>query len=253
MATVTQVIRQTKQPRGGYIKLKDMEELKFIDSANVDIKNENIKPNLIGTVVDSLSRYCLTNDVKDAFDISIKGAYNMDDISRCEKWLDIVNQSNKIDDAMIIHATLLVHYDRVYRSGYIPESFDKPDAQTIQSIRHLIERNLKLMARLGPITETGFTLDGGYTHKVTNGDGDFLTKDTLIDCKVSVKPPNKDATLQILMYYLMGKESNQAMFNNIKYLAIVNPRLNRIYRIEIDKIDKSIIDEVKKDVIGYSL
>lgn len=41
------------------------------------------------------------------------------------------------------------------------------------------------------------------------------------------------------------------MFNGIKYLAIVNPRLNRIYRIEVDKIDKSIIDEVKTDVIGY--
>lgn len=48
----------------------------------------------------------------------------------------------------------------------------------------------------------GFTFKGGYSPIVTAGDGDYLTKDTLWDFKVSKKELNSKHTLQLLMYYI---------------------------------------------------
>ena len=49
----------------------------------------------------------------------------------------------------------------------------------------------------------------GYTKIVNAGDGDFLTKDTLWDFKVSKSKIDRKQTLQILMYWIMGKHSGK--------------------------------------------
>ena len=66
------------------------------------------------------------------------------------------------------------------------------------------------------------TFEGGYTHTVNAGDGDFMTADTLWDFKVSKKKPTKDHTLQLIMYWRMGLHSIHPEYKNVRYLGIVN-------------------------------
>ena len=63
------------------------------------------------------------------------------------------------------------------------------------------------MDRVGPVVWEGFTFDGGYTDRVTSGDGDLLTADGLWDLKVSRWPPNPTYTLQLLVYWRLGLHS----------------------------------------------
>ena len=113
-------------------------------------------------------------------------------------------------------------------------------------------RSLKFFDAYGPVTAGGFTFEpNGYSELVCAGDGDFLTADTLWDFKVSKKNPTSAHTLQILMYYLMGKHSGQEIYNNISKVGIFNPRLNKVYIYDMTKIDPDIIKAVEDDVICY--
>lgn len=115
----------------------------------------------------------------------------------------------------------------------------------------MVLRTLAFIENYGPITKDGFTFEGAYTDVVTIGDGDYLTADTLWDFKVSKKEPNKGQTLQILIYYIMGKHSNYLEFNNIQNLGIFNPRLNKAYSLSVSDISDEIITEVSEKVLGY--
>ena len=53
------------------------------------------------------------------------------------------------------------------------------------------------------------------------------------------------------MYWRMGLNSIHLEFNDLKYLGFYNPRLNKVYRIEVNKIPEEIINEVDHVVIGY--
>ncbi|VEE22786.1 Uncharacterised protein [Streptococcus equinus] len=123
--------------------------------------------------------------------------------------------------------------------------------ETIENVRTMVLRSLAFIENYGPIIKDGFTFEGAYTDVVTIGDGDYLTADTLWDFKVSKKEPNKDQTLQILIYYIMGKHSNYLEFNNIQNLGIFNPRLNKAYSLSVSDISDEIITEVSEKVIGY--
>lgn len=126
-----------------------------------------------------------------------------------------------------------------------------PDAETISNIRTMVNRSINFFNTYGPIIKDGFTFEGGYTNIVSTGDGDFLTRDTLWDFKVSNKKPTNAHTLQLLMYYIMGLYSIHSEFQNVTNLGIYNPRLNSVYLLEISKIPLEILDEVSTEVIGY--
>lgn len=84
--------------------------------------------------------------------------------------------------------------------------------------------------------QDGFTFEGGYTDIITTGDGDFLTENTLWDFKVTKTNPTNKHTLQLLVYYLMGKQSKHDYFDNIDSIGIFNPRLNNAYTLDIDTL-----------------
>ncbi len=115
----------------------------------------------------------------------------------------------------------------------------------------MLRRSLAFWEKYGPIVVDGFTFQGGYTPTISTGDGDYLTKDTMWDFKVSVRNISTEHTLQILIYYIMGMHSIHPEFKNIKKLGFYNPRLNKIYTINVSDIPKETIEDVSVDVIGY--
>ena len=250
--SVTQRIRQIKQPRGGYISPKMLKAVSLgegIDALNTE---ENVHPSLIGTTVDYMTRFMLGTPVVDAFAISMLGAQCIEEDSTASR---LMSGIKGLDDRSIINAVKLTGFDVCFRSnpmGYRPVKGINPDESTIQNVRTMVERALHFFDVYGPKTLDGFTFGGGYTNTVSAGDGDFMTANTLWDFKVSKYRPSKEHTLQLLMYWRMGLHSVHAEFQSIKYLGVYNPRLNKVYRIKVDAIPDDVIAEVEKDVIGYA-
>lgn len=248
--SVTQRISKISQPRGGYLKPKDLQK-KELNCNNILYDSENIHSSLVGLAVDYLTRFMLKKDVYKAFNISLIGAKigNFSDVA--DKF---ISKIKGLDDQSIIYACKLVGFDVIFRSGiigYKPVDEILPDQKTIFNIREMVSRSLVFFEKYGPIIIDGFTFDGGYSSIVSSGDGDFLTDDTLWDFKVSYKEPTNKHTLQLLMYYIMGIHSKYKYFQNIKNIAIFNPRLNVIYIKPLNEISDDIIKEIEKNVICY--
>ena len=251
MTSVTKRISMIKQPRGGYINPNTLEVIEFKADFKLN-EQENIHPNLVGTVVDYLTRFRLGEAIDDAFGISLLGADKLNDSKQA---LKILNEINGLDDNSIINACKMVGYDVAHRSSvlsYKHHSEINPDKDTVENIKIMVDRCQSFFETYGPVVFKGFTFEGGYTQLVTSGDGDYLTKDSLWDIKVSISAPSKNHTLQGLIYYLMGKKSKKArFFDTIEYVGIYNPRLNNLYRFKLASIPSETIKEVSENIIGY--
>jgi hypothetical protein len=250
MKSVTQRIKEVKQPRGGYINPKIFAEIDLGDDEKLS-ENENIHASLIGLTVDYLTRFALGDDVKDAFKISFLGARNINANFIADS---LASKIEGLDDKSIISACKLVGFDVCFRSsiaGYRPVEDIQPNQDTIDNIRVMVKRSISFFEIYGPIVKDGFTFDGAYTNVVSTGDGDFLTKDTLWDFKVSKSKPTSSHTLQLLMYYIMGKRSIHSEFDNIDRIGFYNPRLNCIYLLDVSEISLDTIEIIETDIIGY--
>lgn len=250
MYSVTQRIGVVKQPRGGYINPKEFTKIVLNDGVELN-PDENIQPGLIGMAVDYLTRFMMGTPVDEAFRISLLGSGIVNERKNAER---LISKIKGLDDKSIINACKVVGYDVCFRAGiygYRPVEKIKPDDGTIENIRIMVNRCVSFWEEYGPVLVDGFTFEGGYTDLVSSGDGDYLTRDTLWDLKVSKDPPKSKYTLQLLMYYIMGCHSIHREFDNIKNIGIFNPRLNMVYLLEVSKINDGIIREVSTDVIGY--
>ena len=248
--SVVQRIDMITQPRGGYINPSSLECIQ-LGAGIEELEPENVQPQLVGMAVDYLTRYMTGTLVREAFAVSMLGANSVDHGFRAEL---LLGRIKGLDDESITAAINLVCYDNCARraSAPIPSEDDiMVDQSTISNIRIMVTRAVKFFEDYGPKVLDGFTMEGGYTDKIITGDGDFITSDTLWDFKVSKNPPNSRYTLQLLVYWRMGLHSIHSEFQSIKYLGIYNPRLNTVYRIDVDSIPAEVIEAVEKDVIGY--
>ena len=249
MVSVMTRIGKVKQPRGGYIKPKDLSVFELNDGIDLHAE-ENIHATLVGMAVNYLTRFTLGTSLEEAFKISLRGARNVKELDYA---LELVSGISGLDDNSIESACKLVGFDVAFRNSiaaYIPVQSIQPDHFTISNIRTMVERVIAFTEKYGPIVKDGFTFEGGYNQIITTGDGDFLTKTGLWDLKVSKSDPTNKHTLQLLVYYLLGLRSIHDEFDDIKELGIFNPRLNRVYVIQIKDIPSEIMAEVASEVIG---
>ena len=278
MASVTDRIKEIKQPRGGYIKPSEFEKFELNDGITLS-EEENVHGSIIGMVVDYMTRFAMGTDKKEAFIISLSGAALREQLTK-DKALDIAAKLLKgikgLDDKSIVNACKLTTFDVWYRNpmaAMLAKGYEEtnPDEDTIKNIQTLIQRSIAFFKTYGPITKDGFTFEpvkpnekvdddmintgkwtsGGYTGTVCSGDGDFLTADTLWDFKVSKAKPTSKLTLQLLMYWIMGQHSGQECYKSISRLGIFNPRLNVVYLLDMSKVSADTIKEVEDEVICY--
>lgn len=259
MYSVTKRISMVKQPYGGYLNKKQF-DITVIDDGKILNETENIHASLIGLVVDYLARFMMGTPIEKAFKISLQGAMCLDlflNSATDKKGLTLKNAKKLLegirglDDESVGNACKLVGYDVCFRAGiegYKPVEEINPNRDTIGNIVIMVKRSLNFWEKYGPIIKDGFTFEGGYTDIVSSGDGDYLTKDTLWDFKVSKDEPKSKYTLQLLMYHIRGCHSIHPEFEK---LGIFNPRKNKVYLTNISSISPEIIQKVSSEVIGY--
>lgn len=248
MASVTMIAKNAEQPRGGFISPKRMKKEHYSDG--VVLKEENISPNTVGMAVDYLARVAMGTEPEKAFAISLRGA----DLSgHGAEAKDLVDGIKGLDDESIRNACRLVGFDQVVRAGIMDPGmygFSVPDDATCQNIRTMVERTVKFFEIHGPVLIDGVTFIGGYTDTVTSGDGDYVTDDTIWDLKVSKSEPTSKYTLQLAMYFLMGKRSVWPELQEVKKIGIFNPRLNASYSFDMGTLETSTVSQIEK-IIGY--
>ncbi|WP_062325826.1 hypothetical protein [Holzapfeliella floricola] len=252
MVSVTQRIKQVKQPYGGYIKPKLFSTIQLGDNKELSA-SENISASLVGLVVDYMTRFQNGSSIEQAFSISLRGAQLISE-SEYQKALNLATNIQGLDDNSIISAAQLVGYDVIFRAGplhFTPVETINPDKDTIFNIQTMINRSLEFIKQYGPIIIDGFTFIGGYTSTVSTGDGDFLTTDTLWDFKVTKSKLTSKQTLQLAMYYLMGKHAIDDIFDSITQIGIFNPRLNIAYILDMTTLPTEVLSEIETTVIGY--
>ena len=252
MSSVTARINQIKQPTGGFIKPKEMTKVELMNSSKLyDISLENVHASLVGLAVDYLTRFMITKEIFESFQISMLGAGVIHKDKQC---CNLLYKIKGLDDSSIESALKVVGFDVCFRAGpeaYKPVSEIQPNKETIENVKTMVNRSLEFFKEYGPVILNGFTFKGAYTSIITSGDGDYLTKDTLWDFKVSRNEPTNKHTLQLLIYLLMGKRSIHEEFKDIKKIGIFNPRLNAIYTYDISNLPDETIKQIETDVIGY--
>lgn len=223
----------------------------------------DLRDKFLSLPVDYLTRFMMGTSVEESFKISLQGAMCLDlflNSATDKKGMALKNAKKflkgirGLDDESISNACKLVGYDVCFRAGivgYKPVEEINPDKDTIGNIMIMVKRSLTFWKKYGPIIKDGFTFEGGYTDIVSSGDGDYLTKDTLWDFKVSKDEPKSKYTLQLLMYYIMGCHSIYPEFEKIEKLGIFNPRKNKVYIANISSISPEIMEKVSQEVIGY--
>ncbi len=250
MFSVTKRIAYVRQPEKGYIPLKTLNVKEYFDDLKIN-KIDSAFKSIQGMAVDYLTRYMSGTPKNIAFQISLKGAENVDELDKANM---LLSKITGLDADSICAACQLVGYDVAYR--YNPKYFNPkkiiiPNKKTIQNIVVLVNRSVKFLKNNGPIIMDGFTFEGGYNEVISSGDGDYLTTDTLWDFKVSKYNPDTSHTLQILIYYILGVHSIHPEFQSIKKLGIFNPELNKSYSICLSDIPDEVFQSVSRDVIGY--
>ncbi len=264
MATVTGRIGEIKQPRGGYLKPSSFSEIRFDDGQN--LSEENIGANTIGMAVEYLTRFMMGESVENAFAVSIEGycVWSTSPLKKNSRKMkpflmeNLLPEIQGLDDKSILAACRAVTYDVWCRNpgeAIWANGADKmnPDAATINNIRVMVNRSMEFWKHYGPIVKTGFQFEpSGYSQTVTDGEGDFLTHDTMWDFKVSKSKPKTIHTLQLLMYWIMGQHSGQEEYRSISKLGFFNPRLNSAFILDVASIPKETIKAVEDEVICYS-
>lgn len=266
MIPVTYVAKNCKQPKGGFIKPSSLDIIQ-LDDGKVLSENENVNASNIGMTVDYLTRYLLGEDIKTAFNPSLSGALNESKIedsniidsafASVESIDKNFKKTGKLEWFDIASACQLTAFDVWLRNPsyakrkLVSSTSIRPNRETIENIRIMVDRGVSLFDTYGPITASGFDFEGAYTESITSGDGDYLTKNTLWDFKVSKSKPTSKHTFQILIYWIMGQHTGKEEFKNIDKIAIFNPRLNCIYYKKISDIPEETIRTIEEDAIGY--
>lgn len=288
---ITQYNKQTGQPRGGLINPSRMTETVVEDEHGVlDHKVENLHASVMGMAVDYLTRLArvhvtrdeYTRAVGEVFRVALIGVQRIavvyPDSGVVKAAAEVLRSLETfetakgmvmvvIDENTVRVACQLAGYDIGGRKDprlWNPEhgaAGPAPDEATITHVAIMLARTQAFFAKYGPITKDGFVFAapekfmlgerGGYTDLVDSGDGDFITADTLWDMKVSVNKPTKDHTLQLLMYFLMGKESGLPEFEDLIHVGLFNPRLATVYRMAVAEVPVETIATIRRDVIGY--
>lgn len=268
MPTITELCHQAHiQPRGGFLSPRSFTCQQFDDGQILNVA-ENVPPTTIGLVVDYLTR--VTTLQTNPFAIPLRGAKIASQYGVAHGWPELKPaamtaraHAEAIRDDYLHHAHFsdvslnlainLVSYDLVYRTGKIL-LHKKPlvaDAETLNNIRILIARSLNCLNQLGRPTTIDFEVDNHLPQQQhIYGDGDYLSADYVLDMKVSSKPITSAHTLQVLLYYLLGKHEDRYIeFSMLSKLVLFNPRLNQLYTFPVAQLDPTMIVTVERSLL----
>ncbi len=286
---IAQYNKEVGQPRGGLVNPKLLTVTQFDDgSGELDHRIENQQPSTVVMAVDYLSRLAdIHLGVDDspvqlackAFRGSLLGARRpgesgtyactQEEAAQAALSLNMLEHEDGsatfvIDDDAVRIACELAAGDATLHVGADCSTLRAPDETTTSHILTMVERSQDFIEDYGPGLDVGFLFidedneemradggRGGYSIFFGNGDGEFLTEDTLWSFDASASKPNKDNLLQLLVHHLMGKQSGLPQFATQTHIGAFNPRLNAVFNLAVDDVPADVIETMRREIMGY--
>lgn len=262
---MTERVKQIDQPWGGYVRRRDMDEIPMVEelvgSEGEQIEFDGFSGGLVGSAVDYLFRLRLGLSPEEAFHIPLVGmerfgSANHVNLGKTRDRLLAEVDDPQLGDDSVAAALCLAGYDVWARTdgvGYDPRFPERADEYTIADVREMVNRCVCFDERFLRITDTGLYFPGGYTEIVSSGDADYMNPFCLLDLKTATRPPQKDATLQLLMYFIMARHSIilEPKYEWLTTIGIFNPRLNRAWFKDVWELGSDLIRFIEEEVLGY--
>lgn len=227
------------------------------DKGHLREDEESLKPTLMGTLIDYLTRIVICKDLK-SFDF-IKNAQNEKLIRRLKRELKGI-ELDQLTNENIRLVTRLCLFEHFYRGNkYIDPLHEEIEinTKTVDHIKIMLNRANNFFNKFGQplLTQYKCSITTSLKEKTyveVYGDGDYLLQDALIDFKVSKNGTTRDYIRQLLIYYigLVEKDLKKKKIrkDQIKYLIIFNSRLDMFYRLDLESIPQARLVEVNKNI-----
>ncbi|AXQ19212.1 hypothetical protein D0Y49_01910 [Lactobacillus johnsonii] len=227
------------------------------DKSDLQEGEESLKPTLMGTLIDYLTRIVIYKDLK-AFDF-IKNTKNKKLIQQLKKDFKDIDYTQLTQENIKL-VTRLCLFEHSFRGNeYIDPLKENIEINTLtcDHIKTMLNRANNFFNRFGQPVLTQYkcsitTSLKEKTYVEVYGDGDYLLQDALVDFKVSKNGPTQDYVRQLLIYYigLVGKDlkKKKVKREEIKYLIIFNPRLDMFYKLDLESISEASLGEVNKNI-----
>lgn len=253
---------------------------------------------ILGLVVEYTSRYFYTRDIYDSFSNCINGfkiyiihrdEYSIKNLTNTElKYLNLdfknklssiknldFSKCNKDNYEIIRNIFTIIQLDVIYKTKKEPNNIWVKNNNEIKFIfknyhvipNYICDNTITLIKRTINFYKTFTNLYfGGVLNingLITHGEYDFISSDTIWELQVSRYEFKENkyiskATLQILVYYLILKNSIDTEFNEInkeeiKNIGIFNPYTNSSCVLNVSKkINKYYLNEIKNEIIGLN-
>lgn len=220
MRLISRYVKEIKQPKGGLVPVKYMEQIKF-DDGKVLGDEENIGPGLIGTTVDYVTRKLLLPSLDADMTAYLEGSRQVRRYDTAEAYLnEIKNLSDKSLDAAIrfcgfdvINKASIQYYTDIEKL--------RPNKQTLENVRVMVQRCFDFFEKAGPIANHGVAVRKlGFFGAV-----DYVTQDSLYDLKTT---KNRITSKDVLQAVIYGK-----LVSKCKRVGIFNPRQNIAYVLDM--------------------
>ncbi|WP_436340302.1 hypothetical protein ACSF83_05280 [Lactobacillus johnsonii] len=227
------------------------------DKSDLQGDEESLKPTLMGTLIDYLTRIVIYKDLK-AFDF-IKNTKNKKLIQQLKKDFKDIDYTQLTQENIKL-VTRLCLFEHSFRGNeYIDPLKENIEINTLtcDHIKIMLNRANNFFNKFGHPVLTQYkcsitTSLKEKTYVEVYGDGDYLLQDALVDFKVSKNGPTQDYVRQLLIYYigLVGKDlkKKKVKREKIKYLIIFNPRLDMFYKLDLESISEASLGEVNKNI-----
>lgn len=227
------------------------------DKGHLREEEESLKPTLMGTLIDYLTRIVICKDLK-TFDF-IKNAQNEKLIRRLKRELKEI-ELDQLTNENIRLVTRLCLFEHLYRGNQYIDPLNEEieiNTKTADHIKIMLNRANNFFNKFGQplLTQYRCSITTSLREKTyveVYGDGDYLLQDALIDFKVSKNGTTRDYIRQLLIYYigLIEKDLRKKKIrkDQIKYLVIFNPRLDMFYKLDLESISKASLVEVNKNI-----
>lgn len=223
-----------EQPEGGHILPKPFEVKSLGEGGDALNPEENVSLDLVASAVGYMTGVMSGELTESVFRFPLFVARRIGGDAFAVEAQHLIDDINGLDDGSIINALKLSGFgDRflVDPENYQPLEEINPDEVTIQNVRTMVKRLLRFF--------------DAYDVKSP-------VSDTLWYLNVSTLRPTEAQILRLLIAWRKRLRSPLTWWHGFKYLGIYNSRLNEVYRISVDAIPEDLINEIDRDVLGYS-
>ncbi|MGI6008904.1 MAG: hypothetical protein ACOX8X_02110 [Methanomethylophilus sp.] len=125
----------------------------------------------------------------------------------------------------------------------------RADDRTCSNIEIMVRRTVGFFSGDGTLRRIGFDFGSGYGERIDSGYGWFLNDTGIWDMTASRDPLPSDRTLQLLVRYVLCRDSGDPVLEKVENIGLVNPRLGCAYLTNVSKIPQEAI-QAAEDIIG---